>query len=145
MTIDIWGFESQIYPGLDATKMNGECNYNEKFELGDGQWVAVEIFNNSRKVLDPHQIVKVSEITFRVNFWRGGDTKSWLRIDTDNVGFLHFHLKTGRHSVEEHQELEGEYNINELVSHSFEECQKFLNSKFPESQINDSDSFTGFM
>ncbi|MBU0761658.1 MAG: hypothetical protein KKD39_01420 [Candidatus Altiarchaeota archaeon] len=146
MAVDIWGFESSVYPSIDSGGMQGKSKFKEKFVLGDRQYVEVSILNLKGHPLRLWDIVSPNEIQFRTNFWK--DMEPWLRIDNDKTSknpdqSIHFHLELDGNEFEDHQQLTGTYKLSELVSNTFEMCRKFLNDKYPNSQIKDSDGFLG--
>jgi hypothetical protein len=141
MPVNLWSFESGIYPTIDAAGMRGEdCVEMKKLALGEENYVAVKIQTLDDKTLSNQRRVEAKNLLFRVNFWKES-AQPWYRVDTDN-GFLHFHLEAGNQTIKSHVALPEDKTMGELVSFAFEEARKFLNSK--SVPIVDGESFGGF-
>lgn len=54
MTVDIWGFESKLYPLIDAKGLKGYNKLEEKFCLGENVYVDVKINNFDKVPLNNH-------------------------------------------------------------------------------------------
>lgn len=128
MPVNLWSFESEIYPCIDAAGVRGEdCVERKKLALGEGNYVAVKIQTLDEKPLGNIRRVESKNLLFRVNFWKEKG-EPWYRVDTDN-GFLHFHLEEGNQTIRDHIALPEDKTVAELVSFAFEVARKFLKSK----------------
>jgi hypothetical protein len=153
MVIDIWGFESTLYPLIDVDKFRRCCKLDKKFDIGDGQKIQVKIINHNKEPLDLRKSFDIENSKISINFWK--NKKPWFRIDNDvpleidtfsgnyKGNFLHFHLETPNQKFEEHVPIPSLINLAELISLAFENARKILLQKFPESIIQDSKGATG--
>jgi len=134
MPVDLWSFESRLYPSIDAAGMRGEKSVNLREALGEGHNVAVKIMAVDNEPLQNSRKVEAKNFSFNVNFWKDKE-KPWYRIDTEhydrdtNKKVLHFHLEAEGQKFSDHVPLPEEKTISELVSYAFEEAKKYLKSK----------------
>lgn len=143
MPIDIWGFESELYVAIDASGMKGKTRLEERFELGEGQFVDVRITSKKNRVLQNSMIVCSGDMDFAIAFWLAGNKKRnghcWYRID-NHRNFLHMHAK-GK-EPKDHEPLPEGVSLSQLLSNAFEECKSYLRTSG--EKIGDSQSFYGF-
>lgn len=137
-TLDILGVESYLYAWIDASGMRQNSEINRKFDLGNNHFVNVRINNFTNKPLSNHSTVKTNEFVFSLNFWKNNQNP-WFRVDNESVGYLHFH----KDDFKQHQKLDENYTVAELISFTFNWTYKILNEKFPSEIIRDSSGFVG--
>jgi hypothetical protein len=141
MTVDIWGFESKLYPLIDAKGLEGQSNLKEEFCLGENVYVNVKINNFDKVPLDNHGLISQSGTVFSANFRRGKDP--WFRVDNESQDCIHFHLQSGARLFEKHIPINQPFTTSELISYAFEKAREIIPWKFPETNIKDTDGFIG--
>ncbi len=141
--VDLWSFESQVYPRIDAAGMRAKQKVEEKFILGEGNMVDVKIQTLDGKPLSNSRKVEVKNLLFSINFrsLHERQWKQWFRVDSE-YKYLHFHLETPTQKFSEHIELSEDETIGELVSYAFEEAKKYLQSKGV--RVSEGEGFGGF-
>jgi len=139
--VDIWDIESSLYPIIDANGMRSNNSFTKSFNLGNNHFVDVRINNFTKKSLSNHSIVSTNDFVFSLNF---RNVKApWFRIDNESVEFLHFHLQSGNKEFNEHQKLEKNFTVAELISQTFDWLRNVIMEKYPETKLIDSKGFVG--
>jgi hypothetical protein len=144
---DIFGIESYLYALMDANGMRRNSSFTQSFNLSDNQFVDVKIKNFTNKSLSNHTIVSINEFVFSLNFRK--NKSPWFRIDNESKdkseleNHLHFHLKSENKEFEEHQKIENNFTVSELISYTFDWIRDIIMEKYPETKIIDSEGFVG--
>lgn len=147
MPVDLWSFESKVYPKIDASGMDGKSHLKLKFELGERNWVEVNTRALDRQPLANGRKVRAQDFNFSTNFWVQ-DGRPWYRVDTEyfdretNMKMLHFHVERGDQRFDEHIRFPEDKTLSQLVSYAFEEARKFLADK--KVEISAGKDFGGF-
>lgn len=145
--VDIWGVESSLYPIIDANGMRSNSSFTKSFNLGKNHFVDVRINNFTKKPLSNHSIVSTNDFVFSLNFRK--DKTPWFRIDNESKdkgepkNYLHFHLQSENKEFNEHQKLEENFTVAELISRTFDWLRDVIMKKYPETKIIDSEGFVG--
>lgn len=121
--------------------MRSTSSLTKSFNLGNDHFVDVKINNLAKKSISNHSIVTQESFKLGLNFRKG--ITPWFRIDNHSVGFLHFHLQSENKKFNEHQKLEENFTIAELISHSFDWLRNVIMKKYPETKIVNSKGFVG--
>jgi hypothetical protein len=133
MPVDLWSFESKVYPKIEAAGMRGERSVDLQEALGEGHNVAVKIIAIDKPLQNSRKL-EAKNFSFNVNFWRD-DKGPWYRVDTEHYDretgkkMLHFHLEVDSQKFSDHKALPEDKTIGELVSYAFEEAKRYLESK----------------
>jgi len=137
-SIDILKIESELYALIDAEGMRGKYKIRKRFNLGGNHSVNVRINNFFKKPLQNHYIIKNNEFVFSLHFSK--NNQEWFRVDNESIGFLHFH----KDDLKQHQKIEKQYTVSELISFTFNWTYDIIKEKFPNEIIQDSPGFIGF-
>ena len=146
-SLDTWGVESSLYPIIDANGMRNNSSFTKSFNLGHNHFVDVRINNFTKRPLSNHSIVSTNKFVFSLNFRK--NKTPWFRIDNESKdkgeseNYLHFHLGSENKEFKEHQKLEANLTIAELISYTFDWLRKVIMEKYPETKIIDSGGFVG--
>jgi len=149
MAFDLWGVESYLYALIDSTGIKGNSSLKKSFSLGNNFNVDIKINNFTKDNLSNQSLVNVQKIVFSLNF-RDQDNQQWFRVDNESKdkeekeNYLHFHLEENDKKFNQHQKLEENYTVAELISFTFDWLYKIIPEKFKEKEIKDSSGFVGF-
>ena len=147
--IDIWSVESKLYAYVDANGMRENYTYSKSFSLGNDHFVDVKLTNFSRNILTNKSVVGINHFVVSMNFRKKNVEEPWFRVDNEsrNSGesenYLHFHSTLNGKQFQEHQKIEGQLTIAEIISTTFDSTYKILAEKFQNDVIVDGKSFVG--
>lgn len=145
--VHIWDIESHLYPLIDANGMRENKSITASFNLGNNQFVDVRINNFTKNNFSNHSIVSTEEFIFSLNFRK--NKTPWFRIDNESKdkdepkNHLHFHLQSENKEFNEHQKLEENFTVAELISQTFYWLRTVIMEKYPETIIKETQGFVG--
>ena len=144
---DLWSIESRLYASIDAEGMRNKSVYKKTFDLGNDCVVDIKINDFSRTPLSNHSVVN-NQIVISLNFRK--DKEPWFRVDNESKdrgkpeNYLHFHCDLSGKEFVEHQEINGEHTVAQIIVETFTNTYKLIAKKFPNEKIIDGPGFGGF-
>ncbi len=147
--IDLWSIESSLYAYIDANGMRSSYTYKKSFELGNDHFVDIKITNISKSRLSNHSKVSAKTFVISLNFRKKGNKQPWFRVDNESRNYeesnncLHFHLELDEKRFQEHQKIDGQYTVADVISMTFDSTYRVIAEKFPDEIILDGQGFVG--
>jgi len=135
--------QGKLWALIDMNGIRGNYTYNDNLKLGNNYIADIKIINFLKEKLSNHSVVDIHNFFVSINFRKDGAKKPWFRIDNRSKdkghpeNYLHFHSNLEGKKFEEHQKIEGEFTVAEIISIAFDSAEKIILEKFPDEEISD--------